>query len=155
MSRCGCSKMTKPHWHSAPQIDFSQHEDAMSDVDEQCDCNEHASAVDKRKAKKKAKRKQKLDLQNVASDGPFADVHQYSVDWSAFVWFLTLKLFRQCLIRQSAIESKGLEVVAVRDLEPGAQILMEHAFAFVVRSPYVDQYCHSCLQKLSTNSGMG
>ncbi|KAG0162657.1 hypothetical protein DFQ28_001000 [Apophysomyces sp. BC1034] len=47
-------------------------------------------------------------------------------------------------------KTKGRHAVAMGDINEGTTVCLERATGFVVRSNYVDQQCHVCLQTLST-----
>jgi hypothetical protein len=51
----------------------------------------------------------------------------------------------QCDIASSSVPGKGLEVVAREPLPAGCQVLLEPAYAFVVRAAYTQSFCEHCL----------
>ena len=51
----------------------------------------------------------------------------------------------QCDIASSSVPGKGLEVVAREPLPAGCQVLLEPAYAFVVRAAYAQSFCEHCL----------
>lgn len=47
-------------------------------------------------------------------------------------------------------KTKGRHAVASRALDEGTTVCLEQAAAFIVRSPYLDEHCHVCLDTLTT-----
>ena len=65
---------------------------------------------------------------------------------------LRSELPQQCDIVPSKVSGKGLEVVAREALPAGFQVLLEPAYAFVVRHAYTNTFCEHCLSKISATA---
>ncbi|KAI9308593.1 hypothetical protein BJ944DRAFT_259961 [Cunninghamella echinulata] len=57
---------------------------------------------------------------------------------------------KQYPVRLNITKAKGRHAVALEDISEGTTVCLEQATAFIVRSDYMDQQCHICLDDLST-----
>lgn len=61
-----------------------------------------------------------------------------------------IEYMKQYPVKLNNTKAKGRHAVAISDINEGTTVCLEQATAFIVRSEYMDQHCHICLEDLKT-----
>ncbi|CAO3646060.1 unnamed protein product [Cunninghamella blakesleeana] len=103
----------------------------ITDTIHSCNLSETTAAATTAAKKKKNKKKKNTVI--------VEDLNNYYIEY-----------MKQYPVKLNNTKAKGRHAVAINDINEGTTVCLEKATAFIVRSEYIDQQCHICLEDLQT-----